>query len=617
VVAAFYSAQFFSGFNDVLRYQLDTRSDTKGAAAHLELMGKPTGALGKQVERYAADISAAEQRALALDTLVKDLTALGQLGAGALKRMTDVVLDQGGYTPQMQLAETALYACCDSRLECRSLLERVADQGTKDLVLGDRLRSSLVAEAPRHFASARLRHALLSRDRVETLSAFGDRSLAISRRAWYLANWGKWLDVAAVRRAFDGLLAEDPYDHDVREHYGRFLTDRGEQEAALVVFDVYLKQDPSKDAHPLHRLGIRAQKARALQELGRLDEARDLVEPDVRSMYGASLGRTAYVRSARGEHDDAIEMAERRLERYPDGSSVSLLTQMYWQAGRDDDAAELLEQWSQRLTIDDWQRHLAAAFTDVFEKQPVDRAVAAFGAITKRQVDPMGARLLVQVAELSPEHKFRALVQLPTTGYRRHHEAGRLYNWMKRWKGEAEAQKFIAEYLPEGTRDPLAQFGYTTRNYDLIWTFVPDLPETHQHVAFLWLMRTASYLRTKERPAEWRAKLDARYADPAARPHPHDQMAMFLLGKLDADTLWKVSDGADHRPEAAWILGLKAELEGDLPTAIHWYRACMQGGRGNSGEVQWSSDSLSGWSDAQKSLSVLARDVNEPEDETL
>lgn len=140
-----------------------------------------------------------------------------------------------------------------------------------------------------------------------------------------------------------------------------------------------------------------------------------------------------------------------------------------------------------------------------------------------------------------------------------------------------------------------------------IWTFVPDMKADGKHVEFLWLMRTAAYLRTPDCPAAWREKLEARYA--SLPTHPHDVMGQYLLGKVDAETLWKASTHKQNRPEATWVMGLKAETDGDFENAIHWYRATTAGGRQNSGEVQWSSDSLSGFRSARKSLALLSAEA--------
>lgn len=605
VVAAYYAAQIFSALHYVVRFHVDSLGAPAGADEALATMGAGEWPLGRQFERHAADIVRAERRTLPLAGLVADVRELDLLGAGALARLFDPIFEQGAYSGAMEQAAVAVAGRCDSRVQCRALLTEVAYYGVNDLVTDDRLRNSIIAETRREYGGLRLRHAAMSHDRAVMEAALADPAVSPELRTFYLHKWVDWLDADTVKRLGAKLIAEAPSVQDVHEVHARWLVERGEPAAAIPLLDRYMKR-PRYD-HPLDPIKVRGLRARALHEAGRVDEAWTEIEPLLPSMYGGAMSEATYIKIDQRDIEAATQLAQRRLERYQDPFSVSLVCRTYWLAGKHEEAAALLEQWSNRMTINDWHEHVHTAFAAVFAKRPVAEAETAFREVVTRKVDLMGMQLMVQSNKLPDEHRYRLYSMIPSSGYQRYLDVSRRYKFLRAWKGEAEARKFIEQALPEGQREPLSQFGYSVGLYDLIWSLVPDPGPQNPHGAFIWLMRTAAYLRSKERPVAWRERLEAYYATP--RTHRHDVMGQYLLGKTDEVTLWKASEGDDHRPEATWVMGLRAELDGDLVHAIAWYRATMQGARQNSGELQWANDSLKDWLSSRKSLALLAEEA--------
>jgi hypothetical protein len=74
---------------------------------------------------------------------------------------------------------------------------------------------------------------------------------------------------------------------------------------------------------------------------------------------------------------------------------------------------------------------------------------------------------------------------------------------------------------------------------------------------------------------------------------------------MDQIAVWSAAKKDEERSECAYVFGLKAQLDGNMAQAVDWYRVTREGGRGNTGEVQWSSDALESLRASYTSLAVL------------
>jgi hypothetical protein len=400
------------------------------------------------------------------------------------------------------------------------------------------------------------------------------------------------------------LTREAPTDFDVREDYVPWLIDQKDFPRALSVLDEWLGQKKTDQvldpivAHTMH--------ARALQLSGHVKEAWREVEPLLASMHGAPMMRAAYIKSAAGEPQEALALAQARLDRYPDPSSVGLLAEMLWKAGQTKETAALLEGWSNRLTILDWGIGIGHAFGEAYRDKAADEGAQAYGDLLATKVDAQGVRELIHQAKVPPELAFRCASQVKGGGFVHYLDAARAYQLLKRWKGEADAHAWLEKEIPNN-RDPMSQHGYSAGAYELIWNFVDDPKPDNSEGSFIWLMRTAAYLKSTEPGADWKARLAQYYAQ--HRDDVRDRMGLHLLGQADQPTVWEAAKTDQNRPECTWIFGLKAQLDGDIAQAIEWYRVTMEGGRANSGEVQWSSDALEGLRKQSKSVALLSKEA--------
>jgi hypothetical protein len=326
------------------------------------------------------------------------------------------------------------------------------------------------------------------------------------------------------------------------------------------------------------------------------------------SMYGPAMMRAAYIKSAAGEPQAAIELARARLERYQSSASVGQLCEMLWKAGQNKEAGDLLESWSNRLTIVDWTRTIGQAFGDAFRDKPAEQGALAYADLLAKRVDPQGVRVMIGESKMPAELAFRSLSQVKGSGFVRQWDAARSYQLLKHWKGEAEARAWIEKALPtEADRAPLSQHAYSAGAYELIWNVVADPKPADPDGSFTWLMRAAAYLKSPNPGADWRIRLGQYYAD--HRDDFRDRMGLHLLGQGDQASVWSAAKNEHDRPEATWVFGLKAQLDGDIAQAVDWYRVTMEGGRANSGEVQWSSDALELLRDEYKSLALLSKEA--------
>jgi len=630
-LVAYHRAQLFSALDRMVLFHVDNLGAAEPIKAIQAMLDSAKGPLAEQWSRYARDIVRAEQRTLPSDELIKDIRELRDLGLGAMRRLFSPGVARGALHDIQQDTTSAIVERCDSRIECRALLSQIAYFNLEDLVSDEMLRVSVVSDAPQHSGHMRLRHVRMQHDRAVFIAAMADRSLAPELRASFLADRPGWLEPAAVRKVFDALVAEAPAEHAISNAYANWLIEQEDPTRALRVIDAWLRLDRSED--PMLLSEARTTRARALQSSGKLKEAWAEIEPlasmggtapalrggaSIRgtapalrggaSVHAGAMLRAALVKSAAGAAEQAVELAQKRLERHPEPSSVALLAQMLWKADRNEDAAALIEQWSNRLTIADWSGVLSTAFAEAHRARAADAGAKAYATLLAKNVDARGARALITAGELPPELAFRTYSQIQGGGTDKHRDAARSYVFFEAWKGQAAAREWIEQAIPPEQRDPLAEHGYAAGAYELVWDFVTDPAPANPNRALIWLMRTASLLRSAAPNPEWRARLDGYYAK--NREDVRDRMGLHLLGQMDQVAVWSAAKNEEQRAECAYVFGLETQLQGDVAQAVDWYRVTREGRRGNAGGAEWpvglwAEDALASLRSAYKSIAVL------------
>jgi len=604
-LVAYHRARLFSALDGLVRFQLASLDSPEQAKDVVAMLGAGKGPLAAQFARYAKDIARADQRSLPLDELVKDIRELKDLGVGALERLWEPLHEQGGSGSARQQAASAISERCDTRIRCRALLTTIADRDLQDPVTDEKLRSSVIAEAPLQYAGLRLRHLRLERDRSGFLAATAERSVPVALRAEYLGQAAQWLEPAELEGAFAALLGQAPASFAAREAYAKWLIEQKDYARAIKTLDEWIRQKQSDQ--PLDPIAAHTLRARALQQWGRVAEAWTELEPQLSSMYAGALMRGAYVRLAAGKHKEAVALAQGCLARYPNPVSVGLLAELLWKTGQHAEAAALIEQWSSRLTPLDWSSTLASAFAAAFADQPAEQGSKAYAELLAKKVDAQGARLLLRAGKLPAELAFRAYSQVKATGSERLLDVATGYVMLRDWKGESEARTWLEQALPADQRDGFSQHAYTASAYDLIWNLVADPRPDQPEAGSIWLMRTAAFLRSEAPPETWKQRIDQHYAK--HREQLRDRMGLHLLGQIDQAGVWEAIKDDHDRAGCTYVFGLKAQLDGDIAQAIEWYRITVEGGRNNSSEVQWASDALALLRASDKSIALLTAEA--------
>jgi hypothetical protein len=604
--AAYHEAHFAGAQGGLVRFQVDHPDLAAQAREVTAALASGKAPLAQQLDRYARDLVRAEQHGLPAPELVKDIRELRQLGPSALARLLRPLGERGVFGSAERQAALAIAERCDSRVECRALLSKLAHQNLHDPVADETVRVALIAEAPRLDPELRLRHLRMERDREGFLAALGETGTPAALRARQLAAGPPWLPPEETRRAFEALTKEAKSSFAVREAHASWLCEQKDCARAVAVLDDWLKQKHD-DAAAL--TAARMLRARALHEAGKLQEAWVQLQPLLSStggVDGAVLARAALVRSAAGKDDEAIALARQRLERDPGASSLALLAQVLWQAEKSDEAAALLEAHAGRLAVADFAGPLARAFADAHRDEPALRGVAACRALLGKKLDAQAVRALIGDGALPPELAFRCHEQLKATDELRHRDAAKGYVLLRAWKGEGEARTWIEQALPADQRDALAPHLHALGLHALLWELVADPKPDHPQAALIWLLRSAAFARAESPRPDWKQRLDQYHA--THREALRDRLGLHLLGQLDQQGVWQALASEGERAECAYVFGLKAELDGDVAQAVDWYREALRG-PGKSGELQWAGDALSAVRDAHKSLALLSAEA--------
>ncbi len=608
--SAWLRGSFYGGVEAIALHQLDGRGSLPESQQLLDALAADTTEVSAELARWYGHLVDQLAGKSNPQDLLDDLRDLRQLGGTAHARTFEAFV--GAITPGnprgVEAAER-LTARLDSRVENLLLFADVARLQLLDLPLTGRLGHRILALSGAADPALPTWVATMIHDTATLQAQYRNRALPVSVRAGALGSllYDSLLTQDQVNVAYHELMAADPDDWDVRGDYVRYLIDHLATSDAEAIVTAWLARHGP--ANGFDYIFARTALAHVLQAEGQVEDAWRALVPVLPSWQGGALGRGVSILRQAGRNEEALELANALVDRYPDQAYARAeLAGCLWRLGRMDDAAKALNQLGYLRGPLEWRDEVGRVFVEELGNDPrgagdAARALRANGGLPQHveELALAAARrhrydLAFQLeSSLEPIPGSLGSLQFPV----------RAYGYLKESKSPEEALAWlrgaIAEYPPEMA--VMAVYG--ERQDRLLWEYA-------QHSSILadswvWSIRAAASLRGTPLPPERQAVLDGYYDSifrrawavplsylmlPQAR---YVQEGRVMLGRTSDASLLRVSRSLRARSEAAWSVALRAEHEGRLQDASDWYRVVVELGDVQSGENYWSRNRLYRW----------------------
>ncbi len=574
---AYFRGYFYSGLHTLGRHYADSLASGPASTEFAKyLEGSPPGP-GAQFARWYADlVSIRYGNPPEAKRLVEDFSALDDLGPGVLKGLLDAM---GSYLTWDNALTPAVMQPFVDRLDGRtahqSLLLNPAFSPLQDLNLTAQLCRSLMTRAPSRTVGSRgwctdflgdERGLLGLIDRKEL--DFVTRSSALS----YAIEKNRLSD-ASIRQRFRGLLKESNYDRAITAPYLEYLEFQVEDyaEAGRVAEEFITRHKPEGLLLSIYR----GRQAHLMELQGRYAEAWTMIEPELSSGQGAVMAWAASILQRLGRRDEAIALAKTTLERYPDTDLArSGLAEILWRERRYSEAALVLDQ--PRTTLATWRYSIGRSFDRTFRDREERDVVQAFDSLIAQRINRWNLQQIVEpIGERRPslafalQSRMKRPFVMDIVGPR-----FQAYKYLKKWKGEEEATRWLRENIPQNMREVASADFYDDGEFDLLWTIVEPLPGK-ELLPYTWLLRAgAAAFRGLARDTH-REELLAHYGRRDAGDFEF-ALGRCVLGLDDPSVVAGLPMTRKQRSQAAYFLGVKALGEGRAPDAADWYRVVIE-----------------------------------------
>jgi tetratricopeptide (TPR) repeat protein len=353
----------------------------------------------------------------------------------------------------------------------------------------------------------------------------------------------------------------------------------------------------------LDGVGARIVIARSFQGEKRLAEAWQAIEPALDSYQSGALALGALIQQALGHQAEALELAQKNVERYPTSTeALGVLAELHWRAQRHDAAAAALA--ARRLTPGEWRKtigpHLAAVIADGSDVR------GAVSALARAKIPPPHLASMLYALPTSPEHVDQVVEfyrELATSGPSRLEMLGHAALLLQNAQGPAQASAFLKTEVPASELGAFGQFAFSRRLDDALWSVVPLELSGADMDASVWLFRTGAALRAGPHDSHRDELLSHYRGDSSSHYHA---LGRYLLGLADEASARALGNDRKRSVEVAYYMGLKADVERRLPDAIAWYRVALETNDPTAYETQLAYQRLGGWRQSGKSLARLA-----------
>ncbi len=593
VFESYFRGLLYSGLYRLASHYLHSLGSVQRGRQLLELIGSAPNGIGQDFRSWLKDQVEALDGTRTPDGLWGGLARFQSLGHPLRFQTYLRLAESSPYGDPMILQGARLLAArMDSRIGHRRDLAHLGRHHLRDLGLAERLLLSVQETDPSSDWVGPW-HAYFTADteQLRRLAETVQESPETREAAITLGLREGVISVSDAHALHWQLIDSEPHQWPRYRAAIRNLEDGQAYSAALEVARAWLRKNGDDDYFPF--LFARTAAARMLQQLGRPDEALELVYPLVESWQAGVLNRTALILAELGRFGEAEQTARALSARYPQlAFAHGCLAQVLWTAGKNQPAAELLRR-AVRFPSDAWRESFGKPFAEVFRGRP-EEAQEAFGTLMRLGIAPWLLEQLIVPVDRQGDHQLAFQLQSmlkPSAEVGSLSLPVRAFVYLEQAQNRKAAVEWLRQALPENRVNPAGMWMFREQQYGLLWDLIPR-PEDGECGECVWMLRAAAVL-VDEQAAARRPEVEARLQ--AGGQGIYWDIGRYLLGMLDEQALLAHSEGSREECEIAYFIGFKAMAEGRLRDASDWFHVAELTGQQQTLEYRLALDQLYRW----------------------
>jgi tetratricopeptide (TPR) repeat protein len=604
---SWYRSFFYSALYGIGSYELDLRGSAPDAVAFGEFLDNAKSGAAPDFRRWFVDIARLRDDSRTLDAVIADVGGLPWLGHPAIQRALNATLRPlPAPDPRRKKVANAYVSRIDTRSGGRRGMESICWFEWYDLKCYEAYRTGYgqlafekgMGEDPGYYQYLD--------DWATVRRILDDPGLPTAPRlnALFLFINTDRIEPAAAVKEFEKLYKIDP--NGVALNYVYYLRDhRLFKEAESVARREVARNQKSTDAL-LHAqdAGILAV---VLEEQGRAAEAWRVIEPWISTWKSDALGSGAIVLEGNGRHEEALDLAKKNVDRYPDTIySRIILTKVLWRQGKYGEVPAVFSDPRHTLPVPAFRDDLAPQFAKFFSKKPTEDARKAFEPFLKANFNPWILKAIACAPAKTgrDDTAFALLSDLtkskPGIGTTPLDPKLDLYRFMVKSRGEKAALEWIRSVINENDRDQVLEAAFNQRFFNLFWQTTPDAAHTS---AQTWLLEAASVVLDPETGRSHRDSVAGHFREATG---PTGEYGRYLLNGGDETPV--VTAGATRldRGDAAYVLGLRALAEGRYADASDWFHVCVLSERPSAFSREGATTVLKRWLEDAHPMKTMA-----------
>jgi hypothetical protein len=280
-----------------------------------------------------------------------------------------------------------------------------------------------------------------------------------------------------------------------------------------------------------------------------------------------------------GRHEEALEMARRRLDRYPDGIyDRAELAELLWMQQRFEEVPRVLLDPGHPPAPWDWARVIGPCFRDAFRDRPLAKMQDAFAVLIAAGVNPWYlAEIPSTMAKADrPDAAFTLLTMITAKngGIGPVDPRFNAYRYLKAWKGEEAAIAWVRSAVPPQSRMQALDATLDEGLLDLFWR-IDDPPSEQADIDRVKLVRVRALALAPDKGEEHRSELWSYFS---GRKTSKAEYALYLLDATPKSAFLKLAADPSRRSAVAYYLGLKAMGQENYEEASEWLLISLETG---------------------------------------
>ncbi len=597
-VRASYFAPFYSAVHEAARTYFDRLGSTEAAEKHLETFRETPKGTAEELRRWMANRIEIRRGRGDILQAATETHASRNIGIVPLSRfLYSVALTvRAGTDPARRKPLPLFFERLDTRPTDLQEAAKVARSPLFNLPLAEKYARAATAAAPVTAQTLAVDLAWWSRDVADLRRIAGDASATVDSRSRALRALSHLenADPSYLRARYLEVMRAKPEDVRPLSDWVAWLEERGDLDGGRDAVRQWLAiRGGKQDLTAAAAVEI---DARLLEKQGKLSEAWAIILPAIPTGKSGVLERAASILTAQKKFTEALAMARRNVDRYPEGEEgYAAVARIHWLLDQPADAAIVLAR-SHELNEARWADTSATVFGDVFSDRSDAKVESAFAALLEKQLPANGLANFAKAIGRKGNHAlaFRFLSRLQGSGPETAAIRLSAYDEAKEHLGAEKALEWFRTSFMPGPQNAVVLFQY--QRYELLWeVFVGGSPQKDDSIQ---VIRTAGVLQTPGKNDERRAELVSYFE---SRPRKGFAVyGLYLLGKADRKEVLRQFKEVNYATNVGWVLGLKAASEGHAEEASDWLQVSVETGLDKVPPHAWSWEMLSRWERKKK-----------------